>query len=257
MYHDVAAEGPTAGLPRTATMYHISRHRFHAHLEAVRASGLPVLTAAESLRAERDHVVITFDDGWAGSLSIGVECLAAAGMRGTFYVTRDRVGTSGFADPATLLAAAKAGMELGTHGCSHRLLGVQPEPVVREELTQAKSYLEDLLGAPVMAGSAPGGSWSAAVARVAREAGYASLSVSLPGAHRLGDDPFQVRRLAVRASTGADVIARWSRFSVAREVVRHDVFDFARRILGAERYARVRRRLLGTVPQDDVVLVVP
>jgi peptidoglycan/xylan/chitin deacetylase (PgdA/CDA1 family) len=254
MYHDVYAETPAAGMPRTAGLYHVSRDTFRRHLEALRASGLPVVTASESLArnaASGDHLVLTFDDGWEESLTVGVECLLEAGMRATFFVTRDYVGRPRFASPAMLLEARRAGMEIGSHGCTHRPLGELDEDEIRSELRGSKVFLEELLGEPVTTSSVPDGSWSPLVARLAREAGYSGLCTSRPGVNRSGEEPFRLRRLAVRSRTDAATVRRWTRFSVAGPVLRGAALDIPRRVLGARRYAALRRRLLGA-RSDDV-----
>lgn len=254
-YHEITAADPRGDVPRTASLYHVRRDTFSHHLDLIRASGLPVLTASESLAATTDHVVITFDDGWRGSLSVGVECLVAAGMRATFFVTRDFVGTRWFADRELLLAASQAGMEFGTHGCSHRLLAVSDERLVETELTDSKRYLEDLLARSIDTGSAPGGNWTGTLGRIAHGSGYSCFATSYPGINRPGDDRFQLRRLILKASTDLTTIARWLRFSIARDQLRQYAFDVVRRILGAQGYARLRRRLLGTRPTDDILLI--
>jgi peptidoglycan/xylan/chitin deacetylase (PgdA/CDA1 family) len=252
MYHDVPADHPAGDVPPMAAIYHLPRSAFHSHLDAIRASGLPAVTASQSLDADYDHVVITFDDGWEGSLTHGVESLVAAGMRATYFVTRDLVRREGFASPDQLRAAVAAGMELGTHGVSHRRLAQQPESVVRSELADSKAFLEDLLGAPVRTGSVPGGDWSPVVARVARETGYRVLATSRPGVNRAGDDPFRRSRVAVRATTDATTIARWLRFSLVPERMRYLALEIPRRLLGVERFGRLRRRLLGGSAARDL-----
>jgi peptidoglycan/xylan/chitin deacetylase (PgdA/CDA1 family) len=254
-YHGIPTAATPVDVPRTASMYHVRLDTFRRHLDAIRASGLPILTASESLVADTDHVVLTFDDGWKDSLSTGVECLVGAGMRATFFITRDFVGTRWFADRALLLTAFRSGMELGTHGCSHRFLGMANTRAMQAELSQSKSYLEDLIGAPVLTGSAPGGNWSPALAQVARAIGYSSFATSRAGINHIGDDPFQRCRLVVKSTTSVATIARWLRFSVGPELLRRSAFEVVRRVLGAEGYARARRQLLGTSPSDDVLVI--
>ena len=258
-YHEVEVGEPAAGVPRTAARYHVPHARFTRQLDALRAAGRPILTAAESVAgtgdAATDHLVLTFDDGWAGALTLGVEALVEAGVRATFFVTQDHIGTRRFASREQLVEARQAGMELGTHGRSHRLLGELDAVTVAAELRESKAFLEDLLGDPVTSGSAPGGSWSSAVGLAARELGYACFCTSRAGVNRVGNDPFQVRRLAVYRDTGVETVARWGRFSVADVLARQALLGVPRRLLGARRYALLRRRLLGTSAADDILVL--
>jgi peptidoglycan/xylan/chitin deacetylase (PgdA/CDA1 family) len=232
MYHDVYAGAPAAGVPLSASIYHVSRDLFRRHLEVVAASGLPVLTARESLEgtgaAAGDHVVITFDDGWAGSLGPGLECLVEAGYPGTFFVTRDYVGRPGFGDGAALLEAQRAGMEIGSHGCTHRLLGELEAAEVRRELCDSRAFLEDILGGPVGTASVPGGSWSPVVGGLARASGYVGLATSRPGINHPGV----------------------TQFTVTGPRLRSGLLDVPRRLLGPRRYAAIRRRLLGDADDE-------
>lgn len=246
MYHDVhEGTAPAAGIPRTASLYHVSKEAFEEHLRVVAARGQPVQTVGEYVAAAgEDSLVVTFDDGWAGSLSAGVECLLAAGLRGTFFVTRDNVGARRFADASLLRDAHAAGMEIGTHGATHRLLARLPEPEIRAELASSKAFLEDLLGAPVTTGSVPGGDWSPLVATIARESGYTAICTSRPGINDDRTDPFGLRRVAIRRMTTPTAVARYARFRVGRERLRAAVLDVPRGLVGRERYAAIRARLL-------------
>jgi peptidoglycan/xylan/chitin deacetylase (PgdA/CDA1 family) len=206
-----------------------------------------VQTVGEWVAAPADarSVSLTFDDGWAGSLSSGVAALAEAGFQATFFVTRDFVGTRNFADAQMLQDAHAAGMELGTHGVTHRFLSDCSELEIREELAGSKAFLEDLLGAPVDVGSVPGGAWSPLVGRIARECGYRALCTSRPGVNDATTDPMQLRRVPIRRETDAATVRRYADGEVRREAARAAVLELPRRILGRERYARLRARLMG------------
>jgi peptidoglycan/xylan/chitin deacetylase (PgdA/CDA1 family) len=248
MYHDVhEGAAPAAGMPRTASLYHVSRAAFREHLRVVAARGIPVRTVGEYVAgAGGDSIVLTFDDGWEGSLSAGAECLVEAGLRATFFVTRDHCGRPGFAGASLLRDAHAAGMEVGAHGATHRLLARLSEAELRAELESSKAFLEDLLGAPVTTASVPGGDWSPLVARVAREAGYTALCTSRPGVNDGRTDPLALRRVAIRRSTTLAAVERYADFRVGGAVLRAAAFDLPRRLVGPRRYAALRARLLGS-----------
>lgn len=252
MYHDVhEGRAPAADVPRSASLYHVSRDAFRQHLEVLGSGPRRIRTVGEYAAlgdaGESDSIMLTFDDGWAGSLATGVECLLAAGFRANFFVTREYVGQRHFADASLLRDAHAAGMEIGTHGVTHRFLSRLPEPEVRAELADSKSFLEDLLGAPVTTGSVPGGAWSPAVARIAGECGYSALCTSRPGVNDGRTDRLSLRRVAIRGATTAAAVERYARFRVGREVLRSAALDVPRRLVGRDRYAALRSRLLGDV----------
>ncbi len=246
MYHDVYVGEPAAEASAGASRYHVSRDEFGRQLAAIAQAGVAVRTVGDWIAApnDRSHVALTFDDGWAGSLSAGVESLVEAGHRATYFVTRDFVGRPGFADAALLREAHAAGMEVGAHGATHRFLSECPEAEIREELASSKAFLEDLLGASVEAGSVPGGAWSPLVARVARECGYRALCTSRPGVNRAETDPMQLRRVAIRDDTPAEAVRRYAEGNLGRERLRAAALELPRTLLGRERYAALRARLL-------------
>jgi peptidoglycan/xylan/chitin deacetylase (PgdA/CDA1 family) len=234
MYHDVyPGDAPDADIPADAAWYHVSKLAFRDHLE--------LLAPAWKAGA----VTVTFDDGWRESLSTGVECLVEAGMRGTFFVTSGFVGRRHYADRSLLTEAHAAGMEIGTHGVTHRLLSTLPEAEIKEELVASRAFLEDVLGSPVTTGSLPHGGWSPAVAAVAEAAGYEFLYTSRPGVNDDRTPRFALRRVAVRRKTTPADLSRFARLQVRREVARATVLDVPRSLLGNDRYAAVRRRVLG------------
>jgi peptidoglycan/xylan/chitin deacetylase (PgdA/CDA1 family) len=248
MYHEVHEGAPPDGIPAGAALYHVSLDAFRSHLAAIAESGVPVRTVGDWVAGHSEdaaHVTLTFDDGWAGSLGAAVESLVEAGMRATFFVTRDFVGTRHHAGAGEIRAAADAGMELGTHGTTHRFLAGCSEDEIRHELTASKTYLEDLLGRAVEIGSLPGGAWSPLVARVARECGYRALCTSRPGVNDGRTDPMRLRRVAVRRGTDVDAVRRYARRAVGREVARAAALEVPRRLLGRRGYARLRARVLG------------
>lgn len=251
MYHEVYDRLPHPEVPASATAYHVSRETFKAHLLAIERSGHRVVTASECLGtpASAEHsVVITFDDGWVGAFEIALPLLLERGWRATAYVTRDFVGRDYFCGRDTLRAAAAAGMEIGVHGVTHRMLSACTPAEIVAEFRECRDYLEDLLGQPVTNASIPGGDMTPTVVACAREAGIRSLANSRPGVNHSAPSPFDLRRLAIRTSTRAADVQRYCRFSLGPERARWAALQMPRAILGMKRYSRLRRVILRERP---------
>lgn len=254
-YHDVFdGDREPDYVPGSARAYCIARQLFGDHLAVIQASGLTVRTAHASRTVQApagDEVVLAFDDGWAGALSVGVEELTRAGLRGTFYITRGFVGRRGYADVPLLRQACQAGMELGAHGTTHRSLHACTEDEIRAEFADARKFLEDAVGAAVTTASLPEGNWTPRIAREVRECGFACLCTSDPSVNRPGTDPFRLHRVAIRRSTTAAAVRDYCRFALLGQVLRHRVLAIPKRLLGLDTYARVRNMLLGGGRQEE------
>ncbi len=247
MYHDVYDRVPRPGVPTSAATYHVSRETFAAHLQAIQRSGHRVVTAGEFISnrsAAGDSVVLTFDDGWIGGFEIAVPLLVERGWRATFYVTKNFMDRDNFCHRSTLRGAVAAGMEIGVHGVTHRMLSSCPAAEVVAEFRDCKDYLESALGQPVAHASIPGGDFTPAVAAGAREAGMASLANSRPGLNDSGSSCFDLRRLAVKGSTAALDVERYCRFRLGRERRRWALLQMPRTVLGMKNYSKLRRMVL-------------
>jgi peptidoglycan/xylan/chitin deacetylase (PgdA/CDA1 family) len=246
MYHDVHEVEPDRHLPPSATLYHVARRTFASHLAAIRSTGPRVLSVGGFLaHPDEDSVVLTFDDGWKGAFEIAVPLLVQEGWRATFFVTRDFVGRRGFCERADLLASSRAGMEIGVHGTTHRMLSACGRDEIVWEFRACKEHLEELLSRPVEFASLPGGDVNRTIVACAREAGLKLLCGSRPGINRDRTSSFGLRRVAVKQRTTAADVSRYCRFELRREVVAWGVRQAPRSLLGARTYARLRRRLLG------------
>ncbi|MEP6914024.1 MAG: polysaccharide deacetylase family protein [Acidobacteriota bacterium] len=260
MYHDVYRTAPVEGIPRSASLYHVSADAFASHLGAIERSGLRVVSARECLSGPGDaddSAVLTFDDGWQGTFDVAMPLLAARGWQATVFVTRDFLGRKGFASAAALRDAAAAGMEIGVHGVTHRMLSACSHAEVVAEFRGCKDYLEGLLGQAVDHASVPGGDATRAVVAGAREAGMRSLATSQPGVNGAGTSPHHLRRVAIKESTTVADVDRYGRLDAGRERARYALLRMPQTILGMKRYSKLRRVLMRTPGGHEVKVFEP
>ena len=181
-YHEIT---PEAGSSNYA--YSLPAAWFREHLQVL--SGNPG-EAAE----------ITFDDGHGSQFSTAA-VLEQFGRRGIYFVTAGWTGESTtYMDWGQLRALSAAGHQVQAHGWLHKFLTHCSPQELTTELRHTREVLEDRLGRPVDALSAPGGRWNRHVAEACAQAGYRRLYVSDPwmapteryGIHLLGR--YMVRR---------------------------------------------------------------
>jgi len=246
MYHDIYETEVQSGISNSASMYHTSREAFADHLAAIKASGRPVITPREYRNGStRDSVLITFDDGWRGAFEIGLPLLQSFGWKATFFITRDFVGREPFCDKEMILRAFDAGMEIGVHGTTHRMLLPCSIEEIEWELESCKTFLEKLLGTGSKSASVPGGAISPEIIACAKRLGFKSLCTSNPGVNFSTTSPFTLGRIAIRNKTIQSDIKRYCRYQIGPEIVRWALFGIPRRILGIRNYSALRRWLKG------------
>ncbi|MET7599241.1 MULTISPECIES: polysaccharide deacetylase family protein [unclassified Streptomyces] len=227
LYHAVSNDSP-----RWLAQFTVSPRTFVEHLDMIADSGLRVIPLRQLVAAllggppvPPRSAVLTFDDGYADFASTVAPLLAARGLGSTLYVTTGALSTAGrpsgggpFPSAATLSWAQvreldTAGVEIGGHTLTHPQLDTLPPTSVREEVAGCKQRIEDELGHRVDSFAYPHGYSSPRVRALVREAGWISAaairSTSAFSSER--DDPLQFARLMVRADTGRDRFALWTR----------------------------------------------
>ncbi len=258
IYHDVtpSGQGDTSGRRGGGpALYKLDIAAFEAHLDALAGVDLSRrATIADALPAD-GSVLLTFDDGGASAAATIAPRLEARGWRGHFFVTTQEIGRPGYVDAAAIRTLAAAGHVIGTHSASHPDLfaALSPEAQAAEWL-ESKAALADILGAPIVAASVPGGLFDRGVARVAAASGLKMLFTSEPQARPWREGNCTVfGRFSVTRRTSADEVAdlvfdrRWRRQRAAGLwAVKRSL-----RAVGGERYLRLRRALLGTGNHGD------
>jgi peptidoglycan/xylan/chitin deacetylase (PgdA/CDA1 family) len=134
----------------------------------------------------RDDVRITFDDGNASDLEIGLPRLLERGLTAEFYVLAGLLGEPGRLTEDDVRTLAEAGMTIGSHGWAHRdWRRIRPDQDL-EEFTRARQVLADLIGRPVTRVAIPFGSYDRNVLRRLRGTGVSRAYTSDGGPARAG-----------------------------------------------------------------------
>jgi len=98
---------------------------------------------------------------------------------------------------------ASAGIEIGSHGCSHRILTRLKPEEAKEELTRSKADIESRIGRAVQHFAFPEGAANAGLMPLVRESGYrtASLCRTVPEGRQA--EPVALRRLGMHEGVAA------------------------------------------------------
>jgi peptidoglycan/xylan/chitin deacetylase (PgdA/CDA1 family) len=214
MYHQVGAHRPGSPLNKWRVreadferqMRHLSRKSF---------TGISLRQLLECPAADpaKRRAVITFDDGFEGVLTRALPRLLERGFAATVFVVSDRLGGVNDWDaerPGEPLLTedgvrelARAGIEIGSHGATHRALPGLSDDELARETRGSRERLESLIGAPVVSFCYPYGAFDDRTVRAVADAGYRAATVIRSGISPDLADPYRLRRVVVRGTDTA------------------------------------------------------
>ena len=148
---------PERPLEQGEGRFWIGRDQFESVLDAV---------------AGRPDVRLTFDDGNASDVVYALPGLRERDLTAVFFIVAGRLGQPGFLDEADVRTLAAAGMRIGCHGMTHRRWPSLDGSALREELSEAKHMLEQVVGRPITEAACPFGAYNRRVLRQLRRHGY-------------------------------------------------------------------------------------
>ena len=157
-------------------------------------------------------VGITFDDGYQNNLLNALPVLSKLGFSATCYGLSGMMGGTNSWDHGRVATKPlmkvdewrlwiKAGMELGSHTCSHaKLTELSPEEA-QNQIVNAKRELEEMFGHEVRHFCYPYGSFEPEHSAMVKQAGYVTATTMNRGRNQAGDAPYELRRTMVACST--------------------------------------------------------
>jgi peptidoglycan/xylan/chitin deacetylase (PgdA/CDA1 family) len=178
MYHRIAedAENPLCVTPL----------RFAEQMTWLKEHGLRgvgVSTLVDAMRAGRHRglVGVTFDDGYVNLVEAALPELLRHGFGATMFICSGLLGgTANWDDvpPWPLMSAgqvrelAAAGMEIGSHTITHLRMAGADADQLKAEVSESRTSLGELTGAPIRGFAYPYGSMDKAAQDAVRDAGY-------------------------------------------------------------------------------------
>jgi peptidoglycan/xylan/chitin deacetylase (PgdA/CDA1 family) len=215
LFHDVYLHAPDeSGFTGAgADRYKLPLAGFRTQLAAVdrvRFDAPVLVTALRHSNGAVPPFALSVDDGGLSYHAVLAPCLEERGWVGHCLVTTGQIGQPGFLHKQHIRELHEAGHLIGSHSVSHPhpFSGCSPERLLLE-WRHSKLDLEDIIGAPVVVGSIPGGSYSREVVLAARDAGLMILMTSEPETRRQLIDGCQVfGRFTLRRDSPADLAGR-------------------------------------------------
>lgn len=252
MYHDVVdRDSEVSGRSGAGPdRYKVTRKSFVEHLDRIEQRvGVPPAVADDLLagRGPSPLWALTFDDGGASALKVGEELMRRS-WPAHFFVTTDFIGSRGFVDEEAIRELDRLGHVVGSHSVTHPdWMASLPAGDLLREWADSLERLREIVGKEVRAASVPGGQFRRHVAVAAESAGITTLFTSEPvrTAYRVGQC-LVVGRYSVRRDTSADAVAGAAAGEAAPWLRQYVAWNVRKpvKLLGAERYDRIRRKLL-------------
>jgi len=211
MYHQVLGARSEAGRFDTWVLEGALRRQLR-HLKAQGYQTITFRDLGRPAEPGRRSIILTFDDGYENNYTALFPLLQELGFTAVvFMVTRLRSNTWAVeqGEPEQrLMTAAQAremfahGVEFGGHTRTHVNFDLVSPEVARAEIAGCRADLADWLGEPPVSFAYPYGAVSARLKQLVREAGFEYGVATKSGPPRLGQDRYEVRRLAISYRTG-------------------------------------------------------
>jgi peptidoglycan/xylan/chitin deacetylase (PgdA/CDA1 family) len=147
----------------------------------------------------RPDVQITFDDGNASDVEIGLPRLLERGLSAEFFILAGLLGEPGRLDGADVRELHQAGMRVGSHGWAHRDWRRIDPSSQDQEFGDARRVLAELIDSAVSRVAIPFGSYDRHVLRHLRRTGVTRAFTSDGG--RARPDSWLQPRTSLRADT--------------------------------------------------------
>jgi peptidoglycan/xylan/chitin deacetylase (PgdA/CDA1 family) len=127
---------------------------------------------------DRPDVRVSFDDGNASDVEIGLPELRQRNLDASFFPIAGRIGKPGSVDRTGLRALAESGMTIGTHGMRHKPWRGMTSQQLDEELVSARRMISAESGVEVDTAACPLGSYDRKVLTLLRRLGYTTVFTS-------------------------------------------------------------------------------
>lgn len=184
----------------TNRIYDMSARTFAEHVRALHElSSTPHGMRIAPVGVVDDRTVaVTFDDGYASTLTIAAPMLVAAGMPFCVFVTPMLVDSPDrrYLDRGQLVELSRLpGVTIGAHGYRHVPLSGLGHDERRRSLADARSWLEDVIQRDVRSMSYPFGDTPDGIGDDAIGAGYQLAACSVWGFNDGSTDAMMLRRI--------------------------------------------------------------
>ena len=231
--------------------YVMPRLQFEQQMKYLAENGFQAVSLDEVFlnpNSTAKRIIISFDDGYKDNYTVAFPILKKFGLKATFFVIANRIGTGQFMSWDNLQMLLEAKMEVQSHTLNHQPLSTLSELTLMDELVNSKILLEQRLDKQVHFVSFPHGMYNRAVLKTCKQVGYWGSCNSDFGYFDPNGDLYRINRFMVKKAYGLDtfvhmVTANWQ-FKVKFGISNRIRQGFTR-LIGFERYQKFYQRIYG------------
>ncbi len=157
---------------------------YHSIGDSVKEVGAGLYCVPEdAFRKQLDYlrgkdVLITFDDGDITNYTKAYPVLKESQRTAYFFIIGEWIGTAGYMNWGQIKELQRAGMTIGSHGMTHRILTGLSDDELKYEFDASKKMLEDNLKTPIETISIPRGLYNAKIIDMIKKIGYKKIFTS-------------------------------------------------------------------------------
>jgi len=229
MYHSVGGQdNEEVG----ARLYCVSVDKFREQMEHV---------SAQVLKRSTVQVKVTFDDGLLDNYTNAYPILKKLGLKAFFFILVGKISKAGYMNWEQIRELKEAGMSIGSHGMTHKILTGLSEGDLDYEIRISKKILEDKLKCAIDYFSVPRGFYNNNVIKQAKDNGHKNVFTSNPK----DDDGFKIGRIPVKGSWDMEYFIKvLSNGLSAKDKMVEMLKGSSKKILGVKNYDRLRTKIL-------------
>jgi len=209
MYHVLSEAPPDAPHPDL----YVAPRDFRAQLAWLDRQGYTAVTLGDVWGHWRGRgslparpIVITIDDGFRDTYTVGLPALRAHGWPGVLNLALSHLDVGWGLTEHRMRALIRTGWEIGAHSLTHADLTTLSAAQLRREVAGSKRLLERRFGIEVDFFCYPSGRFDARVIDEVKAAGYRGATTTRDGLARR-DEPFTLRRIRISRGDGVDGLA--------------------------------------------------
>ena len=212
MYHEIAPH--TAGMDAVKLSLLVTPEEFTRQMQYLKDNSFTTVTLDDWMAARagqetlpKKPVILTFDDGRLGVYQNAFPILKLNGQKAILFLISSEVGRviKGYLDWSMVKEMQDTGLiTFGSHTVHHAVLTPLTTQRAMIELSYSKMVIQRNTGRRCDYFCYPHGKYDARVAKLVAAAGYRAATSEIPGWSRVGDNPYELRRVRV---DGRDTMA--------------------------------------------------